>query len=44
MRKQLHFHFLKDIHEALAIAGLGNVSLPNNLGAGQHDEISIMTN
>ena len=44
VRKQLHFHFLKDIHEALAIAGLGNVSLPNNLGAGQHDEISIMTN
>jgi ATP-dependent Lon protease len=44
VRSQLHFHFLKDVHEALAIAGLGNIGSGAPLGEGPRGEISIMTN
>jgi len=43
VKKQLRFHFLKNVHEALAIAGLGNINVPHDLGA-PRDDLSIMTN
>ena len=46
VRKQLKFHFVREVHEVLALAGLGNVSMPKppGLGQSQTESISLLTN
>jgi ATP-dependent Lon protease len=46
VRNQLRFHFVKDIHEALAVAGLGNVSLGHGTSLGEEgsSELTMLTN